>query len=106
MNCHPMTVTEDVFARITEQCSLLLPLLWGAGPMALMLWLDGMMMMMMFLHARPKEAFCRSTHAFFYWCQFVDLQQAHAAIQAQPPRQNHKCKTTVAKLHPEFSNKQ
>jgi hypothetical protein len=24
-----------------------LPLLWGAGPMALMLWLDGMMMMMM-----------------------------------------------------------
>jgi hypothetical protein len=28
-------------------CSLLLPLLWGAGPMALMLWLDGMMMMMM-----------------------------------------------------------
>jgi hypothetical protein len=32
---------------ITEQCSLLLPLLWGAGPMALMLWLDGMMMMMM-----------------------------------------------------------
>jgi hypothetical protein len=27
--------------------SLLLPLLWGAGPMALMLWLDGMMMMMM-----------------------------------------------------------
>jgi hypothetical protein len=25
----------------------LLPLLWGAGPMALMLWLDGMMMMMM-----------------------------------------------------------
>jgi hypothetical protein len=26
---------------------LLLPLLWGAGPMALMLWLDGMMMMMM-----------------------------------------------------------
>jgi hypothetical protein len=30
-----------------EQCSLLLPLLWGAGPMALMLWLDGMMMMMM-----------------------------------------------------------
>jgi hypothetical protein len=31
---------------ITEQCSLLSPLLWGAGPMALMLWLDGMMMMM------------------------------------------------------------
>jgi hypothetical protein len=30
-----------------EQCSLLLPLLWGAGPMALMLWLDGMMMMIM-----------------------------------------------------------
>jgi hypothetical protein len=29
------------------QCSLLLPLLKGAGPMALMLWLDGMMMMMM-----------------------------------------------------------
>jgi hypothetical protein len=26
---------------------VLLPLLWGAGPMALMLWLDGMMMMMM-----------------------------------------------------------
>jgi hypothetical protein len=25
---------------------LLLPLLWGVGPMALMLWLDGMMMMM------------------------------------------------------------
>jgi hypothetical protein len=28
---------------------LVLPLLWGAGPMALMLWLDGMMMMMMML---------------------------------------------------------
>jgi hypothetical protein len=27
----------------------LLPLLWGAGPMALMLWLDGMMMMMMMM---------------------------------------------------------
>jgi hypothetical protein len=24
-------------------------LLWGAGPMALMLWLDGMMMMMMMM---------------------------------------------------------
>lgn len=70
MNCHPMTVTEDVFARTTQR---------GILPQ----------------HTR-----------FFYWCQFVDLQQAHAAIQAQPPRQNHKCKTTVAKLHPEFSNKQ
>jgi hypothetical protein len=36
-----------IITSITEQCSLLLPLLWGAGPMALMLWLDGMMMMMM-----------------------------------------------------------
>jgi hypothetical protein len=33
-------------ASILELCSLLLPLLRGAGPMALMLWLDGMMMMM------------------------------------------------------------
>jgi hypothetical protein len=38
-----------ILASILEQCSLLLPLLWGAGPMALMLWLDGMMMMMMML---------------------------------------------------------
>jgi hypothetical protein len=36
-----------ILASILEQCPLLLPLLWGAGPMALMLWLDGMMMMMM-----------------------------------------------------------
>jgi hypothetical protein len=28
-------------ASILKQCSLLLPLLRGAGPMALMLWLDG-----------------------------------------------------------------
>jgi hypothetical protein len=28
----------------------LLPLLRGAGPMALMLWLDGMMMMMVSIH--------------------------------------------------------
>jgi hypothetical protein len=35
-----------IITSITEQCSLLLPLLWGAGPMALMLWLDGMIMMM------------------------------------------------------------
>jgi hypothetical protein len=35
-----------IITSIKEQCSLLLPLLWGAGPMALMLWLDGMMMMM------------------------------------------------------------
>jgi hypothetical protein len=34
-------------ASILELCSLLLPLLRGAGSMALMLWLDGMMMMMM-----------------------------------------------------------
>jgi hypothetical protein len=38
-----------IIASILEQCSLLLPLLWGAGPMALMLWLDGMMMMMMMM---------------------------------------------------------
>jgi hypothetical protein len=39
-------VRHWALAAILEQCSLLLPLLWGAGPMALMLWLDGMMMMM------------------------------------------------------------
>jgi hypothetical protein len=38
-----------IITSITEQCSLLLALLWGAGPMALMLWLDGMMMMMMMM---------------------------------------------------------
>jgi hypothetical protein len=26
--------------HIMEQCSLLLPLRWGAGPMALLLWLE------------------------------------------------------------------
>jgi hypothetical protein len=29
-----------VLANILEQCSLFLPLRWGAGSMALMLWLD------------------------------------------------------------------
>jgi hypothetical protein len=29
-----------ILANILEQCSLFLPLLWGAGSMALMLWLD------------------------------------------------------------------
>jgi hypothetical protein len=42
-----VNMLATIITSITEQCSLLLPLLWGAGPMALMLWLDGMMMMMM-----------------------------------------------------------
>jgi hypothetical protein len=29
-----------IVAYIMEQCSLLLPLRWGAGPMALLLWLE------------------------------------------------------------------
>jgi hypothetical protein len=29
-----------ILANILEQCSLFLPLQWGAGSMALMLWLD------------------------------------------------------------------
>jgi hypothetical protein len=29
-----------IVANIMEQCSLLLPLQWGAGPMALLLWLE------------------------------------------------------------------
>jgi hypothetical protein len=41
---HMQSIT---ITSIAEQCSLLLPLLWGAGPMALMLWLHMMMMMMM-----------------------------------------------------------
>jgi hypothetical protein len=47
-----------IIASILEQCSLLLPLLWGAGPMALMLWLDGMMMMMMMMtsYAYPTNS--------------------------------------------------
>jgi hypothetical protein len=35
---------SKMIASILEQCSLLLPLLRGAGPIALMLFLDGMMM--------------------------------------------------------------
>jgi hypothetical protein len=29
-----------IVANIMEQCSLFLPLRWGAGPMALLLWLE------------------------------------------------------------------
>jgi hypothetical protein len=32
--------------------------LWGAGPMALMLWLDGMMMMMMDVTSCPGPGSC------------------------------------------------
>jgi hypothetical protein len=35
-----LTVTQEI-ANTMEQCSLFLPLLRGAGPMALMLWLNG-----------------------------------------------------------------
>jgi hypothetical protein len=52
-----------ILASILEQCSLLLPLLWGAGPMALMLWLDGMMMMMMMHGDQPSEVCpCNPSH--------------------------------------------
>jgi hypothetical protein len=39
---------------LMHYCPHRLPLLWGAGPMALMLWLDGMMMMMM-MHRLPQH---------------------------------------------------
>jgi hypothetical protein len=36
-----MVMVMVIFANTMEQCSLFLPLLRGAGPMALMLWLNG-----------------------------------------------------------------
>jgi hypothetical protein len=44
---HARTWSLEVHKSLCKPFALLLPLLWGAGPMALMLWLDGMMMMMM-----------------------------------------------------------
>jgi hypothetical protein len=35
-----MSTVCVILANILEQCSLFLPLQWGAGSMALMLWLD------------------------------------------------------------------
>jgi hypothetical protein len=43
--CGHSQPTTLIAASMLEQCSLLMPLLRGAGPMALMLWLDGMVMM-------------------------------------------------------------
>jgi hypothetical protein len=45
-----------IVASIVEQCSLLLPLPRGAGPMALMLWLDGMMMTDGIMMTRTRNA--------------------------------------------------
>jgi hypothetical protein len=50
----------------------LLPLLWGAGPMALMLWLDGMMMMM----NTVKGVVLHDEHARF---------RANDRLTGQPP---------------------
>jgi hypothetical protein len=37
---HGIIIMCVIVANIMEQCSLFLPLQRGAGPMALMLWLD------------------------------------------------------------------
>jgi hypothetical protein len=66
-----------MLANILEQCSLFLPLLWGGGSMALMLWLDCKMMMMMMMILMIIISKCVATmaaHSNKQWlCQLILL---------------------------------